>query len=94
MAPHVEQLAREQVLERTNALAQNLGLTLGEASNRLDQGDFGDQIVASELHILRFLLDEPEYRALWSRRGLIEGAESAGVLRHGYARGPSLLMAE
>lgn len=63
MAPHVEQLSREQVRERMVQLAGDLGLSLDEAMRRVDRGDFDDQIVSSELRMLRFLLnEEPEYR--------------------------------
>ncbi len=63
MAPHVEQLSREQVRARMMQLAGDLGLSLDDAMRRVDRGDFDDQIVSSELRMLRFLLDdEPEYR--------------------------------
>ena len=63
MVQYVEQLTREQVRERMDQLAHELGLSLDEALLRLDRGDFDDQIISSELHMLRFLLDEePEHR--------------------------------
>lgn len=61
--PGIQELTREEIRERIEALLRNLGGTPEEALSRLDRGDFDDEIASSEIRMLRFLLEEePEYQ--------------------------------
>ena len=60
---NVEKLTTEQVRERIEELAQTvLHVSADEALRQLDAGELDERVVSSQLRMLRFLLDEPEYR--------------------------------
>ena len=51
----IQELTREQIRERIDLLMSKLG---PDAERRLNEGDFDDEIISSEIRMLRFLLDE------------------------------------
>ncbi len=54
------ELSAQDIRAQQEELARTVGLSVHDAYERMDAGAFRGTILESELHMLRFLLDEPE----------------------------------
>lgn len=54
------ELSAQDIRAQQEELARTVGLSVHDAYERMDAGAFRGSILESELHMLRFLLDEPE----------------------------------
>lgn len=52
------EITEEEIRTQQKELADRQGCTVAEVYSRLDAGDFHGTILASKLHMLRFLLGE------------------------------------